>query len=38
VKIGEVPVVWRNSSPTKVMPIKSSVDMFKHVVRIRFRG
>ena len=38
VKISEVPVVWRNSSPTKVMPIKSSVDMFKHVVRIRFRG
>ena len=37
VKIAEVPVVWRNSSPTKVMPIKSSVDMFKHVVRIRFR-
>ena len=38
VKIAEVPVVWRNSSPTKVMPIKSSIDMFKHVVRIRVRG
>ncbi|GAC1504767.1 MAG: glycosyltransferase family 2 protein [Candidatus Dormibacteraceae bacterium] len=37
VKIAEVPVVWRNSSPTKVMPIKSSIDMFKHVVKTRFR-
>jgi dolichyl-phosphate beta-glucosyltransferase len=38
VRIAEVPVVWRNSAPTKVSPIKSSVDMFKHVVRVRFRG
>jgi dolichyl-phosphate beta-glucosyltransferase len=38
VKIAEVPVVWRNSAPTKVMPIKSSYDMFKHVVKIRFRS
>ena len=38
VKIAEVPVVWRNSAPTKVMPIKSSLDMFKHVVRTRFRS
>jgi dolichyl-phosphate beta-glucosyltransferase len=37
VKIAEVPVVWRNSAPTKVMPIKSSIDMFKHVVRTRLR-
>jgi dolichyl-phosphate beta-glucosyltransferase len=36
VKIAEVPVVWRNSAPTKVSPIKSSIDMFKHVMRIRF--
>ncbi len=36
VKIAEVPVVWRNSAPTKVSPIKSSVDMFRHVMRIRF--
>jgi len=36
VRIAEVPVVWRNSAPTKVSPIKSSFDMFKHVVRIRF--
>jgi len=36
VKIAEVPVVWRNSAPTKVSPIKSSIDMFKHVVRVRF--
>jgi dolichyl-phosphate beta-glucosyltransferase len=38
VRIAEVPVVWRNSAPTKVMPIKSSFDMFKHVLRIRLRG
>jgi dolichyl-phosphate beta-glucosyltransferase len=37
VRIAEVPVVWRNSSPTKVMAIRSSLDMFRHVVRIRFR-
>jgi len=37
VRIAEVPVVWRNSAPTTVMPIRSSVDMFKHVVRVRFR-
>jgi dolichyl-phosphate beta-glucosyltransferase len=36
VKIAEVPVVWRNSAPTKVNPIKSSLDMFRHVLRIRF--
>jgi dolichyl-phosphate beta-glucosyltransferase len=38
VKIAEVPVIWRNSAPTKVSPLKSSIDMFKHVVRVRFRG
>jgi len=38
VRIAEVPVVWRNSAPTKVSPVKSSIDMFKHVVRIRFRN
>jgi dolichyl-phosphate beta-glucosyltransferase len=37
VRIAEVPVVWRNSAPTKVMAIRSSLDMFRHVVRIRFR-
>jgi dolichyl-phosphate beta-glucosyltransferase len=37
VRIAEVPVVWRNSAPTKVSPIKSSLDMFRHVLRIRFR-
>jgi dolichyl-phosphate beta-glucosyltransferase len=37
VRIAEVPVIWRNSAPTKVSPIKSSLDMFKHVLRIRFR-
>jgi dolichyl-phosphate beta-glucosyltransferase len=37
VKIAEVPVVWRHSAPTKVLPIRSSIDMFKHVVRVRFK-
>ena len=37
VRIAEVPVVWRNSAPTKVNAIRSSLDMFRHVVRIRFR-
>ncbi|MGH7762051.1 MAG: dolichyl-phosphate beta-glucosyltransferase [Candidatus Dormibacteraceae bacterium] len=36
VRIVEVPVVWRNSAQTTVSPIKSSLDMFRHVVRIRF--
>src|SRR5260370_127204 len=35
VRIAEVPVVWRNSAPTKVMPIRSSMDMFGHVVSVR---
>ena len=38
VKIAEVPVVWRNSAPTKVSPISSSFDMLRHVIRIRLRG
>jgi dolichyl-phosphate beta-glucosyltransferase len=37
VRIVEVPVVWRNSTPTKVLPFRSSLDMFKHVVRVRFK-
>jgi dolichyl-phosphate beta-glucosyltransferase len=37
VRITEVPVVWRHSAPTKVMAIRSSLDMFKHVVRVRFK-
>jgi dolichyl-phosphate beta-glucosyltransferase len=36
VKIAEVPVVWRNSAETKVSPLRSSLDMFKHVIRVRF--
>ncbi len=36
VRIVEVPVVWRNSAPTKVMAIRSSADMFRHVLQIRF--
>ena len=38
VKIAEVPVVWRNSAPTKVNPIASSLDMFRHVLKIRFHS
>ncbi|HKW07367.1 MAG TPA: dolichyl-phosphate beta-glucosyltransferase [Candidatus Dormibacteraeota bacterium] len=36
VKIAEVPVVWRNSAPTKVSPLRSSLDMLRHVIRLRF--
>ena len=36
VRIAEVPVVWRNSAPTKVSPIRSSLDMLRHVIRVRF--
>jgi len=36
VRIAEVPVVWRNSAPTKVMAVRSSMDMFRHVVGVRF--
>ncbi|HKC20807.1 MAG TPA: dolichyl-phosphate beta-glucosyltransferase [Candidatus Dormibacteraeota bacterium] len=36
VKIAEVPVVWRNSAPTKVSAVRSSLDMLRHVVRLRF--
>ena len=38
VKIAEVPVVWRNSAPTKVNPIASSLDMARHVLKIRFNS
>ncbi len=37
VKIAEIPVVWRNSAPTKVSALRSSLDMFRHVLRVRFR-
>ena len=36
VRIAEVPVVWRNSAETKVMAVRSSWDMFRHVMRVRF--
>jgi dolichyl-phosphate beta-glucosyltransferase len=36
VRIAEVPVVWRNSAETKVNPLRSSLDMFRHVIRVRF--
>jgi dolichyl-phosphate beta-glucosyltransferase len=38
VRIVEVPVVWRNSAPTKVRPVKSSFDMLRHVIRLRMRA
>ena len=38
VKIVEVPVVWRNSAPTKVSAVSSSLDMLRHVIRVRLRG
>jgi dolichyl-phosphate beta-glucosyltransferase len=38
VKIAEVPVVWRNSAETRVSPFRSSLDMLKHVLRVRLRG
>jgi len=36
-KIAEVPVVWRHSAPTKVAALRHSLDMFRDVVRTRFR-
>ncbi len=36
-RIAEVPVIWRHSAPTKVVPIRHSLDMFRDVVRTRFR-
>ena len=36
-KIAEVPVVWRHSAPTKVAPLRHSLDMFRDVLRTRFR-
>jgi len=38
VRVAEVPVVWRNSAPTKVSPIRSSLDMLRHVAWVRFRA
>jgi dolichyl-phosphate beta-glucosyltransferase len=36
-RIAEVPVVWRHSAPTKVAALWSSIDMFKDVIKTRFR-
>jgi dolichyl-phosphate beta-glucosyltransferase len=36
-RIDEVGVQWRHSAPTKVAALRSSFDMFKDVVRTRFR-
>ncbi len=38
VKIAEVAVVWRNSAETKVSPVRSSLDMLGHLLRVRFRA
>jgi dolichyl-phosphate beta-glucosyltransferase len=35
-RIVEVPVVWRHSAPTKVAPLRHSLDMFRDVLRTRF--
>lgn len=37
VTIAEVPVVWRNSAPTKVSAVRSSLDMLKHLFTIRLK-
>lgn len=36
-RIAEVGVVWRHSAPTKVVAMRHSLDMFRDVVRTRFR-
>ena len=36
-KIAEVGVIWRHSAPTKVAALRHSLDMFRDVVRTRFR-
>jgi dolichyl-phosphate beta-glucosyltransferase len=38
VRIAEVPVVWRNSAETRVRAVSSSLDMLKHVIRVRFQA
>ena len=37
-RIAEVGVVWRHSAPTKVAAMRHSLDMFRDVVRTRFRS
>jgi dolichyl-phosphate beta-glucosyltransferase len=36
-RIAEVGVVWRHSAPTKVAAVRHSLDMFRDVVKTRFR-
>jgi dolichyl-phosphate beta-glucosyltransferase len=36
-RIDEIGVIWRHSAPTKVAAFRSSFDMFKDVIRTRFR-
>jgi dolichyl-phosphate beta-glucosyltransferase len=36
-RIAEVGVIWRHSAPTKVAALRHSLDMFRDVVRTRFR-
>lgn len=36
-RIAEVPVKWRHSAPTKVAAVRHSLDMFKDLVKTRFR-
>jgi dolichyl-phosphate beta-glucosyltransferase len=37
-RIAEVPVIWRHSAPTKVAALRHSLDMFKDVIKTRFRA
>jgi dolichyl-phosphate beta-glucosyltransferase len=37
-RIAEVPVIWRHSAPTKVAALRHSLDMFKDVLKTRFRA
>lgn len=36
-KIAEVPVTWRNAPGSKVHPVKSSLEMLRDAITIRFR-
>jgi len=37
-KIKEVPVVWINSLPSRVSPLRHSVQMFRDLIKISFRS
>lgn len=35
-RVAEVPVVWRHSAPTRILPFRHSAQMVRDLVRIRF--